>query len=211
MFYVDKTTVPRYWWACAGIVEERVGQSCGNVGEYSSEESALAYADRNMADRMNRELRLVQSRYHPVYLAICRIRALWNSRIRDGLDRYYAERHEAATNALVPPLTKIKYVPDQIPVLGDRLTLGTTVYMVDNYDATLRVGKIIAERISYYDFHPEGVVAYYQLDNNMGIKSTLESSYSNQEIYLDKEKASARMRELVADKVNTLNKQLEML
>lgn len=211
MFYVDKNTVPRYWWACAGLVEERVGESLGNDGEYSSEKSAIAYAERNMADRMNRELRLVQSRYSWVYLAICRIRALWNSRIRDGLDRYYTERHEAAINALVLPITKIKSVPDQIPVLGDRIPLGTTVYMVDNYDVKLRVGKIISERISYYEFHPEGVAAYYSLDNKMSIDSTLKSTYSNQEIYLDKEQAANRMRALIADKVHALQQQLETL
>ncbi len=211
MFYVDKNSVPRYWIAYAGKVEERVGESLGNEGEFATEREAVAHADCRMWDRLLSELARIKRRYSSTYLAICRIRALWNSRIREGLDRYYTERHEAAIAALVPPITKIERVPEQIPVLGDRLEIGTTVYMVDNYDVKLRVGKITAERISYYDFRPEGVEAYYELDNKMSINSTLKSNYSNQEIYLDKSEAVNRMRALIADNVHNLQQQLETL
>ena len=211
MFYVDKTTVPRYWWACPGIVEERVGESLGNEGEFLSEESAVTYADCSMSDRLNRELLNIKNRYSRMYLAICRIRALWNSQIRAGLERHYRKRSDAVINAMFPPVTKIKYAPDQIPMQGTRLALGTLVYMVDNYANTLRVGKIDSERIRYYDFHPEGVAAHYNLDNKMSIDSTLKSTYSNQEIYLDKEQAIARMRELLQQQAEKINKQLETL
>jgi hypothetical protein len=211
MFYVDKNTVPRYWSAYAGKVEERVGECLGNQGEFLTERAAVTYADHRMQDRLADELSQIKRRYSSVYLAVCRIRALWNSQIRDGLNRYYAERHDATINALVPPITKIKSVPDQIPVLGERLAIGTTVYMVDNHDAELRVGKVTAEHIRYYDFRPAGVEAYYELDNRMSIQSTLKSSYSNQEIYLDKDEAISRIRELIQDKVRDLQQQLETL
>lgn len=211
MFYVDKNTVPRYWIAYAGKVEERVGESLGNEGEFGTKAEAVAYADLRMQERLHSELARINRRYSRVYLAVCHIRALWNSRISAGLDRYCRERREAAIQALVPPITTVKHVPEQLPVLGDRLAIGTVVYIVDNYDVKLRVGKIVAERISYYDFRPEGTEAYYELDNKMSIHSTLKSSYSNQEIYLDKIEAVSRMRILLQEKVEALNKQLETL
>ncbi len=211
MFYVDKNSVPRYWIAYAGKVEERVGKCLGNEGEFATEREAVAHADHRMQERLNSELDRIKRRYSSTYLAICRIRARWNSRIRAGLDRYYAERAEVAADALVPPITKIERVPEQIPVLGDRLEIGTTVYLIDTYDVKLRVGKITAERISYYDFRPEGVEAYYELDNKMSINSTLKTTYSNQEVYLDKSEAVNRMRTLLQKKVDALNNQLETL
>lgn len=211
MFYVDKNTVPRYWWACAGKVEERVGTSCGNEGEFATEAEAVAYADRQAQERATREYVRISRRYSGVYLAVCRIRALWNEKIRDGLARYIAEREHARVEAIIPPLTAVSYVPDQIPVQGDRIPIGTTVYFIDNYNPELRVGKITSEYISHYDHRPDGTAATYQTDINMHIRSTLETSYSNQEVYLDRDEARTRMRDLLRELAIEINEQLRTL
>lgn len=211
MFYVDKTTVSRYWFAYAGHIEERVGMACGNEGEYDSEQTAYAYAERNLHDRLNYNLRHIRNRYSSIALAVYRIKALWNSKIREGLSRYEQELIEAASNVVVPPEIQVKRAPDQIPVLGTRLPIGTTVYIVDSHDARLHVGKVVAEYISYYDFRPEGVAAYYALDNKMSVESTLKSNYSNHEIYLDRDKATSRLRELMTIKAKQINEQLKSL
>lgn len=211
MFYVDKNTLPRYWWAYAGHVEERIGTLCSNEGEFATEREAVAYADRLMQERTTREFTRISRRYSGVYLAVCHIRALWNEKIRDGLARYKAEREHARVEAIIPPLTVVSYAPDTIPVQGERLAIGTTVYFIDNHNPELRVGKITAEYISYYDHRPEGTAAVYQTDINMSVHSTLTTSYSNQEIYLDMNAARTRMRELLRERAVQINEQLRRL
>jgi hypothetical protein len=123
MFYVDKNTLPRYWWAYAGHVEERIGTSCSNEGEFATEREAVAYADRLMQERTTREYVRISRRFSGVYLAVCHVRALWNEKIRDGLARYKASFHRSLWLA-----TRLPQYPCKANVLpsGLQFTSSTT-------------------------------------------------------------------------------------
>ncbi len=70
------------------------------------------------------------------------------------------------------------------------------------------MATVESEHIDYYDFHPEGVAARYQLSNGRYVKSDLKSGFSNIEHYLDSAAANKRMRAAVEARIEELQEQL---
>ena len=156
MFTVPKTEIATHWWAYSGVVEERTGE-CPDAENYFVDFAYAASAAFEMKrEQLQRELARIELRASAYVLSVYRIRSLWNSKVRESLKRYEQELAKAKHAASNIPQVKVNSLPDEIPVLGQRLALGTTVYEVDSYALTLRIAEIVEERIDYYTFHPEG-------------------------------------------------------
>lgn len=209
MFTVPKSELPTYWWAYAGHIEERVGEIVeGDNSYFLRKADAIAHAENLKTIRLHRDYIDLKNRITPLALRILRIRSLWNSRLRANVQSYITKLQEAERALSTIPPVEIAYLPDSIPVTGDRIAIGTRVYEFDSYSLQLHVSTVESERISYYDFHPEGVAASYRLSNGRYVKSTLESGFSNIEHYLDAEEANYRMREAVNSRIEELQEQL---
>jgi hypothetical protein len=208
MFTVSKYDIPRHWWAYTGNVEERIG-NCPEASSYfSCQQDAIQHAANLQALKLNRDYISLKNRATPIALAILHIRSLWNSRLRKNLASYFASLKAAEIAVVNIPPVAIEYLPDDIPVLGTRLPIGTCVYEFDSYSLNLHVSTIKSERIAYYTFHPEGVAATYELSNGRSIKSDLQSGFSNIEHYLDGKQARRRMQEAIAARIEELQKLL---
>lgn len=209
MFTVSKFDIPGYWWAYAGHVEERVGEFLEGSGNYFlRKQDAIAHAENLETLRLVREYFELKNRITPLALRILRIRSLWNSRLRESVQSYIAKLQEAERALSTVPTVEIHYLPDSIPVQGERIPLGTRVYEFDSYSLQLHVATVESEHIAYYDFHSEGVAASYRLSNGRSVKSDLSSGFSNIEHYLDAEEANTRMREAVNSRIEELQEQL---
>ncbi len=210
MFMVDKNTLPRYWYAGVTYIEERIGEPLGNEGEFDAQAHAMKYAAAQTNHRRLKEYNTLADRYSRLQICIFTLRALWNDKVRAGLARHRDKVAAAQQQLQAAPNIEVRTLPDQIPVRGDRLAIGSTVYMVDSYNLTLRESKVQSETVYYYSFHPEGVAAYYALDHG-SVKSTLESGFSNIEFYLDRDMAVARVHGLWAARIAEIETQMKAL
>jgi hypothetical protein len=209
MFTVSKFDLPRYWWAYAGHIEERVGEIVeGDNSYFLRKQDAIHHAENLKTIRLHREFLELKNRVTPMALKILRIRSLWNSTLRANVQSYLDKLHAAEQALATIPAVEIAYLPDSIPVTGDRIALGTRVYEFDSYSLQLHVSTVESESIRYYEFHPEGVAASYRLSNGRSVNSTLESGFSNIEYYLDSEEANTRMRDAVNSRIEELQEQL---
>jgi len=209
MFTVPKSELPTYWWAYAGNIEERVGEIVeGDSSYFLRKADAIAHAQNLQTIRLHRDYLELKHRTTPFALRILRIRSLWNSRLRENVQRYLTKLQDAEIALTSTPEVKVQYLPDMIPVQGERLALGTRVYEFDSYSLRLIASTVEKEVISYYDFHKEGVPATYRLSNGRYVKSDLSSGFSNIEYYLDAEEANTRMRAAVEARIEELQEQL---
>lgn len=209
MFTVPKSELPTYWWAYAGNIEERVGEIVeGDNSYFLRKEDAIAHAQNLQTIRLHRDYLELKHRTTPFALRILRIRSLWNSRLRENVQRYLTKLQDAEIALTSTPEVAIKYLPENIPVQGERIALGTRVYEFDSYSLQLVASTVEKEVIAYYDFHPEGVPATYRLSNGRYVKSDLSSGFYNIEHYLDAEKANTRMRAAVEARIEELQEQL---
>lgn len=207
MFTVPKSELPTYWWACNGHVEERVGEM-PDEGYYDNYSDAYVVALKGKRDSLERDLKYLQQANAEFAMKIYRIRAWWNPRIRKAIKRIDAKLKEAETAYHSSISVVVKRVPDSIPVLGDRIAIGTRVYEFDSFSLKLHVATVESEHIRYYDFHPEGVPAIYRLSNGRSVKSDLSSGFSNIEHYLDSDAANTRMCAAVEARIEELQEQL---
>lgn len=208
MFTVSKTDIPTHWWAYTGNIEERAGDRPEGDSYFNRQQDAIEHATNLQTIKRHRDYVSLKNRATPIVLAILRIRSLWNSKIRANLASYYASLKATEIELDNNPEITIKYLPDDIPVLGDRLPIGTRVYEFDSYSLNLHVATVESEIIAYYNFHPEGVAATYRLSNGRSVKSDLQSGFSNIEHYLDSEQANRRMREAVTARIEELQELL---
>jgi hypothetical protein len=208
MFTVSKYDIPRYWWAYAGNVEERAGDCPEGPNYFDRQQDAIEHAANLQTLRLNSDYIDLKNRATPLMLALLRIRSLWNSKLRANLATYFAALKAAEIALDRYPVLSFEYMPDDIPVLGDRLPIGTRVYEFDSYSLRLTVSTVKSEIIAYYSFHPEGVAATYELSNGRSVKSDLQSGFSNIEYYLDGEQANRRMRDAVTARIEELQELL---
>lgn len=209
MFTVPKSNLPRYWWAYAGNIEERVGEVVeGDNGYFLRKDDAIAHAQNLQTIRLHRDYLDLKHRTTPFALRILRIRSLWNSRLRENVQRYLTKLQDAEIALTSTPEVEIQYLPDMIPVQGIRIPIGTRVYEFDSYSLQLHVATVESEHIAYYNFHPEGVAATYRLSNGRYVKSDLKSGFYNIEHYLDSVAANKRMRTAVEARIEELQEQL---
>lgn len=210
MFTVDKATLPRHWCAYTGNVREELGASCNNEGDFNDETAAIAYAKQALQERLKQDYDRVNC-YSRFVLTVYAFRALWNSKLKAALARHYKKVSEARKNMLNPPLVKIDYLPANIPVLGNRLDIGTKIFCIDSYSLTFEEMTVIEENIAYYRHKAEGHTASYRVGPSTYVKSDLSSGYSNKEYYIDKEIATARIKTLLQGKIETLGNRLKDL
>lgn len=208
MFTVSKYDIPRYWWAYAGNVEERAGECPEGPNYFDRQQDAIEHAANLQTLRLNSDYIDLKNRASPIVLAILRIRSLWNSRLRANLATYFAALKAAEIAVANIPPVEVEYLPDDIPVLGDRLPIGTRVYEFDSYSLRLTVSTVESESIAYYSFHPEGVAATYRLSNGRSVKSDLQSGFSNIEHYLDGDTAKEIMQDSVTARIEELQELL---
>lgn len=209
MFTVSKFDLPRYWWAYAGNIEERVGEIVeGDSSYFLRKQDAIHHAENLKTIRLRRDYLGLKNRVTAVVLMILRIRSLWNSTLRANVQSYLEKLHAAEQALTSTPEVEIAYLPDSIPVQGDRIALGTRVYEFDSHSLQLHVSTVESEHISYYEFHPEGVAASYRLSNGRHVKSTLESDFYNVKYYLDSYEADTQMRDAVNSRIEELQEQL---
>jgi hypothetical protein len=211
MFYVDKKEITTHWWACAGHVEEQTGKGYPENNDFDDFENAHSFAYLQKLKQLESRYQLLKNRYSSIELFIYSIRAIWNPKIREGLERYNQKLQEAKKAAEGWIEVQVTELPQKIPVLGDRIALGTRVYTVYTDTLTLYEDIVISENIQYYSFHPNGVVATYTLAKRGYVESMLKSGYSNVETYLDKEEAKARLLDLIMQKQAELEEQLKSL
>lgn len=208
MFTVDKTTLPRYWCVMGDRVEERIGTP-HNEYEFENKYAAHTFAYNRKSERLRREYFTLANRFSRAVLAIYKLRSLWNSRIANGLRAWQNKVSQARLAYIAGPTIQWVPLPNQIPVQGDRLAIGTRVYEFDSYSLQLRVATVEAEHIYYYSHNATGSAATYTLSNGRSVKSTLESGFTNIEHYLDSKVANARMRTAVQQRIEELQKQIE--
>ena len=208
MFTVSKYDIPRYWWAYAGNIEERVGVCPEGDSYFDRKQDAIEHAMNLKTIRLHRDYIALKNRATPIVLAILHIRSLWNSKLRANLATYFAALKAAEIAIANIPPVEIEYLPDDIPVLGDRLPIGMRVYEFDSYSLQLTVSTIESESIAYYNFHPEGVAATYRLSNGRYVKSDLSSSFYNIKYYLEGEQANLDMRDAVTARIEELQELL---
>ena len=209
MFTIPKSNLPTYWWAYAGHIEERVGEIVeGDSSYFLRKADAIAHAQNLQTIRLHRDYLELKHRTTPFALRILRIRSLWNSRLRANVQAYLTKLQDAEIALTSTPEVEIQYLPENIPVQGIRIPLGTRVYEFDSYSLQLHVATVESEHIAYYDFHPEGVAATYRLSNGRYVKSDLSSGFSNIEHYLDSATANKRMRAAVEARIEELQEQL---
>jgi len=213
VFTVEKNTLPTYWWACAGHITEHVGDKPNGDNYYHTRNEAYRAAFQLQRSRFRREYDQLVAQGKGIGVRILRIRAWWNSHIAKLVQDYDAKVANAKYLAGYPGSLEIdvttEYVPDTIPVKGERIAIGTRVYDFDNHSLILTVAQVTEEHIDYYAFRPEGVAATYRLSNGRYIKSDLESGFCNSEQYLDKDAANTRMREAVSARIAELQEQLK--
>lgn len=215
MFEVAKSTLPRYWYAYAGSVTERFGEPC-EAREFFAFDEAFHFAYASKCNLLAEDLYHLKNRHSRLALRIFAIRALWNSAIREGLARHrqrIADAQEAFDSAVADPksVVLIDSLPDMIPVLGNRLAIGTPVYSVDTWAVSIKAATITTESINYYESYPDGVAATYTLSDGRYTQSDMKTSYSNVEQFLDKDQAITRLRALMADKVHKIDEQIKNL
>jgi hypothetical protein len=208
MFTVSKYDIPRYWWAYAGNVEERAGECPEGPNYFDRQQDAIEHAANLQTLRLNSDYINLKNRATPLMLALLRIRSLWNSKLRANLATYFAALKAAEIAVANIPPVEIEYMPDDIPVLGDRLPIGTRVYEFDSYSLQLTVSTVESENIAYYSFHPEGVAATYELSNGRSVKSDLQSGYSNVTYYLNGSIAKGVMQDAVTARIEELQELL---
>lgn len=220
MFHVDKNSLPRYWYAYTGTVCEKLGECDGIVSDTSSEfldyEEAFRFAYHLKLRRLANDLRNLKARHSGLALQIYAIRALWNSRIREGLAKHkqrIAEAQAALAKAVrdANSAVEIEALPNQIPVLGQRLTVGQPIYVIDLEKLTLASTTVATERIAYYSMCSEGTEAHYTLSDNRYVDSTLKSNYTGLRFYLDKDEAVEVLRGLVYANLTRLQERLKAL
>ena len=210
MFMVDKNTLPRYWYAGVTYIEERIGEPLGNEGEFDTQDQAMKYAASQTNHRRLKEYNTLADRYSRLQIRIFALRALWNDKVRAGLARHRDKVAAAQQQLLASPHIEVRTLPDQIPVKGTRLEIGSTVYVIDSYSLTFQASEVQSETVYYYSFHPEGVAAYYALDHG-SVKSTLESGFSNLEFYIDRDTAVARIHALWRARIAEIETQMKTL
>ncbi len=210
MFTVDKNTQPIYWYAYFGKIEERLGEP-NNDHEFASYAQAYDYAIATKQESLRRRYNEINARVSSLGRRIFALRALWNSTVRKNLAARYARLAEAKAACDTVPTVEVILLPDQIPVEGERLALGTKVYKIDTWGLTFEELLVTRERISYYSWHNEGSANYRLSEGNNYVNATLKSVYSNVEFYLDKQKATARIRTLWEQKVHKLEEQIKAL
>lgn len=209
MFTVPKSELPRYWWASAGNVRECLGEIVERDSSYFlRKEDAIAHAQNLKTILIQQYYTELKQRTPALALWILRIRSLWNSRLRANVQIYLTELQDVKIAMTATPKVAIQYLPENIPVQGERVALGTRVYEFNSYSLQLIASTVEKEFISYYDFHPEGVPATYRLSNGRYVKSDLSSGFSNIEHYLDAEEANTRMRAAVTERIEELQEQL---
>lgn len=209
MFTVDKSELSTYWWACAGVVEERLGEYVEDKFYFKTLLQADQFARREAVKRNNEAYTNLLSRAGKAKLFVYKIRAIWDRGIKNALARYDESLEKAKELALSSPTVKVKYLPNQIPVLGQRIAIGANVYEVDTFSLQVEATVVTEENIYYYDFRPEGVTANYRLSNGRCMASDLRSKFSNIEFYLDKDQAYARLKGLVNARMQELQKLLD--
>ncbi len=208
MFTVSKYDIPRYWWAYAGNVEERAGDCPEGDSYFDRQQDAIEHAANLQTLRLNSDYIDLKNRATPIVLTILRIRSLWNSKLRANLASYFASLKAAEIAVANIPPVEVEYLPDDIPVLGDRLPIGTRVYEFDSYSLQLNASTVKSEIIAYYSFHPEGVAATYELSNGRSVKSDLSSSFYNIKYYLEGEQANRDMQDAVTARIEELQELL---
>ena len=208
MFTVSKYDIPRYWWAYAGNVEERAGDCPEGPNYFDRQQDAIEHAANLQTLRLNSDYINLKNRATPLMLALLRVRSLWNSKLRANLATYFAALKAAEIAVANIPPVDIEYMPDDIPVLGDRLPIGTRVYEFDSYSLQLTVSTVESENIAYYSFHPEGVAATYELSNGRSVKSDLSSSFYNIKYYLEGEQANLDLQDAVTARIEELQELL---
>jgi hypothetical protein len=208
MFTVSKYDIPRYWWAYAGNVEERAGDCPEGPNYFDRQQDAIEHAANLQTLRLNSDYINLKNRATPLMLALLRVRSLWNSKLRANLATYFAALKAAEIAVANIPPVEIEYMPDDIPVLGDRLPIGTRVYEFDSYSLQLTVSTVESENIAYYSFHPEGVAATYELSNGRSIKSDLSSSFYNIKYYLEGEQANLDLHDAATSRIEELQELL---
>jgi hypothetical protein len=171
-------------------------------------QDAIEHAANLQTLRLNSDYIDLKNRATPFMLAILRIRSLWNSKLRANLATYFAALKAAEIAVANIPPVEIEYLPDDIPVLGDRLPIGTRVYEFDSYSLRLTVSTVESENIAYYSFHPEGVAATYELSNGRSVKSDLQSGFSNIKHYLEGEQANLDLHDAVTARIEELQELL---
>ncbi len=208
MFTVDKTTLPRYWCVIGDKVEECIGYPRTEY-EFEHSQEAFIYAYNRKAERLHRDYLKLANRFSRAVVAIYKLRSLWSPRIAEGLKSWQVKVKQAHEAYIAGPAIRFVPLPNQIPVQGDRLAIGTRVYEFDSYSLELKSVTVEAEHISYYSFRSNGTAATYTLSNGRSVKSTLESGFSNIEHYLDADIAKERVRIAIEQRIQELQKQLE--
>lgn len=212
MFYVNKHDLPRYYYVYAGNVRERIGEA-GPESERDFKEFIPAFmkAQQMLAERYASDYKALTRRLSKMERFIYGIRTIWNSKIRDSLAQYEEKVEAAKKLADCLPAVEVEWLPLVIPCVGDRIPLGTVVYLIDNYSLKFDSAKVVEEDIRYSWASPDGSTAYYTLDNDKTIRSDLDSNFSNQEVYLDKQKAKERFAQLIEERKQTLDERLKAL
>lgn len=210
MFTVDKTTLPRFWYAGGNKVQEQVGTPLNDY-EFADKTEAYIYAYNQKSEHLRREYQLLANRFSRTVVAIYKLRSLWNPRIAEGLKSWKDKVAQAKQAYVIGPKIEVVYLPNQIPVEGDRLAIGTQIYQIDSWNPKIQAYTIDREEISYYPYTEKGVVYYYFNGGNAYVKGDLVSGYSNVEFFLDREKAVARIRSLIDARIQEMNEMLKTL
>jgi hypothetical protein len=186
MFYVDKTTLSRYWRAYAGRVAESIEPRFNSEREFDSLESAKQYAAKLAYEKLSEDYHRLD-KVSIARLINFKVRSLWNQKARETLKKYRARMRELERAMLQPIPVKVELLPDQIMVEGERLEIGSKFYEVNTTTGKLQTYTITKEHINYYSGDLEGDVLY-STDHGRTI-SELKSPYSNVLVFRDIDEA----------------------
>lgn len=210
MFAIETKTLPCYWYAHAGHIEERIGESSASDWYFSTYEEAFAHAEYKAQEIAQRKYQEYVQAYSPLVLNIYKIRALWNPRIRESLKGFIKRKEEAMIAAESVARVFVAYLPETLEFEGQRLAIGDTVYYVDGYNLAIFKTQVEAESVSYYPSSNARWITY-NLGGHYRVDSTLEPGSHNSFAFLDKAEAVAKLQQLLQERVARVQEQIEQL